>query len=142
MATPMRTTRSRPPGFPVTAGDALPDGVVKRDVADPAPAKTARAPRPKRPQPTTTAPAAAPSRAAATTTKVARDPYAGAATRQFNTRLLEPLHQRYSALLRQLEDDGYKTSMTELLHAMLHAGPENADQARKLIRDWRLAREP
>jgi hypothetical protein len=64
----------------------------------------------------------------------------GAATRQFNTRLLEPLHQRYMRLVRDLADEGYDTSMTELVHALLHEGPTTAAQARAKVRAWRQLR--
>jgi hypothetical protein len=71
-----------------------------------------------------------------------RDPYAGAASRQVNTRLLEPLHARYMQLVRELGDDGYQTSFTELLHALLDDGPVTADEARERVRAWRRRREP
>lgn len=72
----------------------------------------------------------------------AGDPYAGAAMRQFNTRVLEPLHARYAQLVRQLADEGYPTSVTEVLHALLDAGPTTPDQTRELVRAWRRKREP
>jgi hypothetical protein len=73
---------------------------------------------------------------------VPRDPYAGAASRQVNTRLLEPLHARYMQLVRELGDNGYQTSFTELLHALLDDGPATADEARERVRAWRRRREP
>lgn len=66
----------------------------------------------------------------------------GAATRQLNVRLLEPLDTRYRGLLRELADDGYPTTMTELLHALLYAGPADPPAARQLIHRWRRALEP
>lgn len=68
------------------------------------------------------------------------NPYVGAGTRQFNTRLLEPLHRRYMRLVRDLADEGYTTSMTELLHALLHDGPPSTAEARDKIRAWRQLR--
>lgn len=72
----------------------------------------------------------------------AGDPYAGASMRQFNTRVLEPLHARYAQLVRELADEGYPTSVTEVLHALLDAGPTTPDQTRELVRAWRRKREP
>lgn len=69
------------------------------------------------------------------------DPYAGAAMRQFNTRVLEPLHARYAQLVRELTDEGYP-SVTEVLHALLDVGPTTPDQTRELVRAWRRKREP
>jgi hypothetical protein len=66
--------------------------------------------------------------------------YAGAATRQFNARLLEPLHRRYMRLVRDLADEGYETSMTELVHALLHDGPTTTTEARARVRAWRQLR--
>lgn len=70
---------------------------------------------------------------------LSRAPYRGAPVRQLNVRLLEPLHQRYRTLLRDLHDSGEPTSMTELVHALLHAGPASADEARTLVERWRDA---
>lgn len=143
---PMKTPRRRPPGFP-DASQRLPDGVVAR------PAQTAEAPaaaaedEPAAPARPSLAVAAAPRPAPKAKRKRAapeapRDPYAGAASRQVNTRLLEPLHTRYMQLVRELDDDGYKTSFTEVLHALLDDGPTTADEARELVRAWRRRREP
>lgn len=114
----MKTPRRRPPGFPA-------DAVVAR----PAIVEPAAAPPAARP--------ASPARSS-----VPRDPYAGAGTRQVNTRLLEPLHTRYVLLVRELDDEGYRTSLTEILHALLEEGPATADEARELVRRWRRRREP
>ncbi len=64
-----------------------------------------------------------------------------AGTRQLNLRLLLPLHERYRRLLRECEDVGIDTSMTEVIHALLHAGPTDLDGTRQLIRAWRRARD-
>ena len=48
----------------------------------------------------------------------ALDPRAG--TRQLNVRVLAPLLARYKRLVRDLEDEGFETSTTELVHALLH----------------------
>jgi hypothetical protein len=141
---PMKTPRRRPPGFP-DPSQRLPDGVVAR------PAETAglaSAPEPT-PTPTprtltvaTTPPAQPKGKRKAGVSEVLRDPYTGASSRQVNTRLLEPLHARYMRLVRELADDDYQTSFTELLHAMLDDGPTTADEARELVRAWRRRREP
>lgn len=57
-------------------------------------------------------------------------------------RLLEPLHARYMQLVRDLDDDGYRTSLTEVTHALLDAGPTHPDEVRQLVRAWRRCREP
>jgi hypothetical protein len=61
------------------------------------------------------------------------------ATRQLNVRVPVDLHDRYRRLLRDCEDAGLGTSMTELVHAMLHTGPVDASAARDLVRTWRHA---
>jgi hypothetical protein len=67
-------------------------------------------------------------------------PYEGAPSRQFNTRLLVPLHERYARLVRQLADDGFETTVTEIVHALFHEGPSDPAEARALVRRWRVAR--
>jgi hypothetical protein len=57
--------------------------------------------------------------------------------RLFTVRLMRPLIVQYHDLVRDLERDGYTTSVTELLHALMHAGPATKAQARALLRDWR-----
>ena len=122
---PMKTPQRRPPGFPAT------DAVVALAPAE-APAEAALAhPRTASALGPTSSLEAAP-----------RDPYAGAATKQVNTRLLEPLHTRYVQLVRELGDEGYKTSLTEILHALLADGPTTPEEARRLVRAWRRRREP
>jgi hypothetical protein len=66
--------------------------------------------------------------------------YEGAATRAFNMRILDPLHRRYAALVRRCADEGFETSMTELMHALLHNGPGDAAEAREVVRAWRRVR--
>ena len=55
----------------------------------------------------------------------------------FTVRLMRPLIAHYHDLVRDLERDGYTTSVTELLHALMHAGPATKAQARALLGDWR-----
>jgi hypothetical protein len=69
---------------------------------------------------------------------VSGNPYAGTRSRQFNVRLLDPLKERYERLRRELGDQGIDTSVTEMLHALMHEGPESADEARALLQRWRL----
>jgi hypothetical protein len=57
--------------------------------------------------------------------------------RLITVRLMRPLIVQYHDLVRDLERDGYTTSVTELLHALMHAGPATKAQARALLRDWR-----
>src|SRR4051794_40371909 len=73
-------------------------------------------------------------------TRLAQNPYEGAPSRQFNIRLLIPLHERYARLVRQLADAGFETSVTELAHALFHDGPRDPEAAKALIRHWRSAR--
>ena len=65
------------------------------------------------------------------------NPYTGAGTTSLNVRILVPVHTRYRKLVRDLEDEGYRTSSTELFHALLHFGPTNTAEARDLLRRWR-----
>lgn len=106
----MRPRRARPPGFAAAA---------PTPPADPPPTK------PSRPKTAPPSPAA--------------NPYRDAPARQLNIRLLEPLNQRYRKLLRALDDAGEPTTMTELLHALLHAGPTEPRAAMQLLDAWRRA---
>jgi hypothetical protein len=65
-----------------------------------------------------------------------------AGTRQLNVRVLLPLLRRYQQLLRALDDDGFDTSMAELVQALLHAGPSSVAEAKVTIRAWRRALDP
>jgi hypothetical protein len=151
---PMRTRRSRPPGFATRRDDeSSPEGVIARAPQLPSPV----APGAEAAPTNGTAPGSAPvapetrqreatqprpprGRARPVTPEGGGNPYAGAATRQFNTRLLEPLHQRYMRLVRDLADEGYEISMTELVHALLHEGPTTTAEARAKVRAWRQLR--
>jgi hypothetical protein len=149
----MRTRRSRPPGFATRRDDeSSPEGVIALHPQPLAPAThgteaaTTRNTVPSEPpaalepqQRETTRPRPPRGRTRSATLDDG-NPYVGAATRQFNTRLLEPLHQRYMRLVRDLADEGYDTSMTELVHALLHEGPTTAAQARAKVRAWRQLR--
>lgn len=61
--------------------------------------------------------------------------------RALNTRVSVDLLERYARLLAGLRGDRLQTSMTEVVHALLHAGPRTQDELRVLIRDWRRARD-
>ena len=65
-----------------------------------------------------------------------------APVKPLNVRIVLPLLQRYQQLVRELDDDGYATSLAELMHALMLPGPTNAAEARALIRDWRRATDP
>ena len=140
---PMKTPRRRPPGF-ADPPQRLPDGVVARPAAtSPSAAQPEPAATPRPALAVAASPPALPKgKRKRAVSEVPRDPYAGAASRQVNTRLLEPLHARYMQLVRELGDDGYQTSFTELLHALLEDGPVTADEARESVRAWRRRREP
>ena len=60
-------------------------------------------------------------------------------TKQLNLRLLVGLDDRYRGLLRECKDAGINTSMTELVHALLHEGPSDVGDVRILLRRWRPA---
>jgi hypothetical protein len=49
------------------------------------------------------------------------------------------MHERYRALLRDCEADGVRTSLTELLHALLLEGPTDVSDVRALLRRYRHA---
>jgi hypothetical protein len=108
----MRTRRSRPPGFAAAAPPPPPTDAAEDG------GSASRAP--------------APAREAVS--------YRDAPVRQLNIRLAEPLHQRYRRLLRDLDDAGTPSTWTELVHALLHDGPADAETARKLLDRWRAAR--
>jgi hypothetical protein len=57
--------------------------------------------------------------------------------RVLTVRLMRPLIVHDHDLVRELERDGYATSVTELIHALMHAGPATKAQARAVLRDWR-----
>jgi hypothetical protein len=57
--------------------------------------------------------------------------------RLFTAQLMRPLIVHYHDLVRDLERDGYTTSVTEVLHALMHAGPATKAEARALLRNWR-----
>jgi hypothetical protein len=63
-------------------------------------------------------------------------------TRQLNVRIPVVLHRRYRHLLRDLEDAGIETSMTELVNAVLCAAPADAAGARELLRAPRVQSAP
>lgn len=68
------------------------------------------------------------------------NPYEGAASRQFNTRLLIPLHDRYARVVRALKDEGFDTTVTEVVHALLDEGPRGTEEVKSLVRRWRATR--
>lgn len=109
----------------------------------PVPANGASAPAARRAAPTATSPASAGERTDGRRRSAQRsgggdvNPYAGAGTTSLNVRILVPLHDRYRRLVRELEDEGYKSSATEIFHALLHFGPSGTDEARELLRSWR-----
>lgn len=75
------------------------------------------------------------------TRRVESDGAAGpkAGTRQLNVRVLAPLSGRYKRLVRDLDDGGFETSLTKLTHALLYAGPQTPEQARRAVKHWRRA---
>ena len=62
-----------------------------------------------------------------------------AGSRPLHLRLALSLDARYRRLLRDCEDDDIDTSMTEIVHALLHTGPSDVAQVRELLRAWRKA---
>ena len=97
-----------------------------------------KAPTPPRRVPGFPAPAAPPAARPAPVGVADRS----AGSKPLNVRILIPLLQRYQQLVRELNDAGYRTSLAELIHALMHPGPSTPDEARALIRDWRRATDP
>jgi hypothetical protein len=60
-----------------------------------------------------------------------------AATKPLSVRLMAPLLLRYKRLLRDLDDEGFDSTLTELVHALLHQGPRTTDEAREVVKRWR-----
>jgi hypothetical protein len=58
-------------------------------------------------------------------------------TRPLSVRVMAPLVARYKRLARDLDDEGFDTTVTELVHALLESGPATPDEARALVRRWR-----
>lgn len=134
-----RTRRDRPAGFAAAVPQA-PSAPVST------PSEAAPAPAPDRKQQVRAAPAPAkttptPAGRSDEPAPRSRDPYAGAPSSQVNVRLLEPLRARYVGIARELTDDGFKTTFTELLTALLDDGPATPDEARDLLRKYRRRRE-
>ena len=62
---------------------------------------------------------------------------------QANLRLRLPLHRRYRELLRELDQEGFDTTLTEIIHALLHHhGPRDTVSAKDLVRAWRRTIAP
>ena len=53
-----------------------------------------------------------------------------AGTRPLSVRVLVPLLTRYKRLVRDLDDEGFETTLTEVVHALLLAGPDTPAEAR------------
>lgn len=60
-------------------------------------------------------------------------------TRALNLRLQVALHERYRGLLRTSEENGIKTSLSEIVHALLLDGPGDVDELRVVLRRYRRA---
>ena len=67
--------------------------------------------------------------------------YPMAPRRTLNARVSADLLERYARLLGGLRGDRLDTSMTEVVHALLHAGPRTQEEVRVLVREWRRARD-
>ena len=146
---PLEIRRHSPPGFarrgsqPIAALASVPDdsaatneASATNSVADASRRQAEdRAPNARRARQRTQTP-----RRDAPPERDASISYAGAASVQFNVRLLAPLHERYARLVRRLADEGFKTTSTEIVHALLHEGPDDPDAARELVRRWRRVR--
>ena len=71
------------------------------------------------------------------TTEPADTDWSDRASRQINLRLRIQLHRRYRGLLRRLDADGFETSVTEIIHALLVQAPDDPDAIKDLVRAWR-----
>jgi len=67
--------------------------------------------------------------------------YLKAPRRTLNTRVSTDLLERYARLLGGLRGDRLDTSMTEVVHALLYAGPRTQEEVRVLVREWRHERD-
>jgi hypothetical protein len=69
------------------------------------------------------------------------DPYGGSPKIPVTMRATKDLWDRLGVLTRRLEDEGMRTSRTELTEALWHFhAPQNTDEARGLIQRYRRAR--
>ncbi len=50
---------------------------------------------------------------------------------------MAPLLARYKRLLRDLDDEEFDTTLTELVHGLLLTGQTTSADARELVRLWR-----
>lgn len=75
-----------------------------------------------------------------TTALNAIDPHAG--VRQLNVRVLMPLLAKLRRLIRELDDAGFRTNLTEVVQAILHRTPDDPTDLRAAVRDWRHALDP
>jgi len=67
--------------------------------------------------------------------------HARAPQRALGVRVSADLLERYAVLLAGLRGDRLESSMTEVVHALLHAGPRTQEELRCLVREWRRARD-
>lgn len=69
------------------------------------------------------------------------DPYDGSPKVSVSMRATKELWDRLGALSRRLEDEGLRSSRTELTEALWHFhAPETPDEARELVHRYRRAR--
>jgi len=61
--------------------------------------------------------------------------------RMLSVRVSSELHGRYERILRELDMEGVDSSMTEIVSALLYAGPQTSDDARQILRQYRRARD-
>jgi hypothetical protein len=65
----------------------------------------------------------------------------GRKTSQLNFYTFEPLRRHVARLAFELQQDGLRTSQSELFNALLALGPADADAARQLLRAYRSRTE-
>jgi hypothetical protein len=67
--------------------------------------------------------------------------YPSAPRRALSVRVSADLLDRYVALLGALRGERLETSLTEVVHALMYAGPTSEDELRELVRQWRRVRD-
>jgi len=51
------------------------------------------------------------------------------------------LHERYAALLYELQREPRSPTMTDLVSGLLVTGPRTTEEVRSVVREWRRARD-
>lgn len=66
---------------------------------------------------------------------------AGAPRRMLSVRVPVDLHERYAALLYELQREPRAPTMTDVVSGLLLTGPQTTGEVRAVVREWRQARD-